>query len=106
MRLVEQPLRLVVEGVGHVLRAAQRRPRQLGPGELFLNRIRALDGEPMVDGPSRAGADAAQAGVAERRIDDVVPLVADRLRGTARLAGVAPNAGLGVDQMLPDRRRL
>src|SRR3954453_19034806 len=55
----------------------------------------------MVHGACRARPDAAHAVVTAFRVDNVVPLVADRLGGAARLARIAPDAGFRVDQMLP-----
>src|SRR5215208_6859789 len=60
----------------------------------------------MVHCACRARPDAAHAVTAAFRVDNVVPLVADRLGGAARLARIAPDAGFRVDQMLPKRRLL
>ena len=104
VRFLDELLGLVVEGVGHLLHgAALRRLGKPRPGQLFRHRVRPLDNKPVVYCPGRARADAPQAAVADVRIDHVVPLVADRLGGAARLARVAPDAGFRVDQVLPER---
>ena len=84
MRFCKKPLRFVVEGVGHVRHAAALRCLgQFTPSQLFLDRVRPLNDEPMVHGACRARPDAAHAVVTAFRVDNVVPLVADRLGGAA-----------------------
>src|SRR5436305_1816786 len=107
MRLFKKPQRLLVEGVGHFLHnAASRLIWKFAPRQLFLNGIGAVDHEPMVHGTRWAGTDAAHTQSAERGVNNVVSLVADGLGRTSGLAGIAPNTGFGVDQVLPKWRLL
>jgi hypothetical protein len=102
VRLLEQGADLALDGLrdagglSEILLA-----RQLRPTELVSERIGGLDDAPVVDRAGRARGDAVHAIVALLRIDHVVGVVmrdgADR---ASRLAGVAANADLGVDEML------
>ena len=80
---------------------------QAVPAELLGERVRprTVDLPPVVDRAGRARRDALVAGVALRRVDDVVArVVRDRVDRAGLLAGVAANADLRVDQVLAQHR--
>ncbi len=75
--------------------------RQLAPAELLVERIGARDHAPVVDRAGRAGRDAVHAEIALGGVDHVVAVVVrDRADRARRLAGIAADADLGIDEML------
>ncbi len=92
-------------GGGKVLGRQLRRQRV--PAELRLDAIgaRPRHDPPIVDAAGRTGGNAGHAKVANRGVHHVVALVVrDRPDRASRLAGVAADADLRIDQVLPDDR--
>ena len=79
---------------------------KLFPGQLFCDGVGACQrhGAPVVDGAGGAGRNAGHAGVAHIGPHDIVVVVVrDGAHGAGGLAGVAADADLRVDQVLPDQ---
>ena len=75
--------------------------RQVAPGKLLLQRIGLCDNAPVVDRAGRARRDAVHAVIADFGVDHVVVVVMrHRVDRAGLLAGVAPDADFGIDQML------
>ena len=104
-RLLEQRPDLVLERLDRGARRLALRHlllrRQLAPGELLGERVGPRHDAPVVDRAGRARRDAVHAVIADRGIDDVVVVVMrDGVDRARLLAGVAPDADLGIDQVL------
>ena len=103
-RFLEQRADLVFQRLDRLAGIAAfdlRLRRQVAPGKLFLERIRRCDHAPVVDGAGRAWRDAVHAVIADFDVHHVVVVVMrHRIDRAGLLAGVAPDADLGVDQVL------
>ena len=81
--------------------------RQFAPGILVIDRVRGLDHAPVVDRSGRARRDAIHAEIALLRIDHiVVGVMRDGADRTRRLARIAADADLGIDEVHLAERRL
>ena len=96
---------LLPRGRGRVTRKLLRR-EQRGEGiprQLLLDRVCLVrrNSAPVVDGSRGTGGDARHAGVTNVRLDHVVAIiVGNRPDRASRLAGIAADADLGIDEVL------